>query len=100
VNEADANWATAPNNASIGPADPKSIPNVPPDPAFCGDYRDGTGAGDALYHLCMNFPNGPWSNCVRGKLLNQYTRNPNPLQLVWYFGPDHAYDSATCAAGR
>jgi RHS repeat-associated protein len=90
----------APNNATIGPANPNSKPNVPPDPAFCGGYRDGTGAGDALYHLCMNFPNNPWSNCVRGNLLNQYTPNPTPFQLVWYLGPDHAYDFATCAGGN
>jgi len=77
----------------------KSIPNVPPDWRFCSAYRDGTGAGDALYHLCMAFPNGPVSNCMRGKLLNQYTPNPNPLQLVWYLFPDHGYDLVTCAAG-
>ena len=50
-----------------------------------------------MYHLCMSFPNGPWSNCVRGNLLNQWTPNPNPFQLVWYLGPDHAYDFASCA---
>ena len=75
----------------------KSKPNVPPEWGFCSAYRDGTGAGDAMYHLCMSFPNGPWYNCVRGNLLNQWTPNPNPFQLVWYLGPDHAYDFATCA---
>ncbi|HET9304899.1 MAG TPA: RHS repeat-associated core domain-containing protein, partial [Candidatus Sulfotelmatobacter sp.] len=81
----------------IGPDKGKSKPNVPPEWGFCSGYRDGTGAGDAMYHLCMSFPNGPWSNCVRGKLLNQWTPNSNPFQLVWYLGPDHAYDFATCA---
>ncbi len=87
----------APSNATIGPADPHSKLNVPPDPAFCGGYRDGTGAGDALYHLCMNFPNNPWSNCVRGNLLNQYTRNGNPIDLSVYLFWDHPKDFATCA---
>jgi hypothetical protein len=84
----------------VGPANPNDKPNVPPTPGFCSTYRDGTGAGDALYNLCMGFPNNPWSNCVRGKLLNQYPRNPNPFQLLWYLVPDHPYDFATCAAGR
>jgi RHS repeat-associated protein len=99
---------TSPNAANNGtPTTPvvqkdngKSIPNVPPEWGFCSGYRDGSGAGDAMYHLCMSFPNGPWSNCVRGKLLNQWTPNPNPFQLVWYLGPDHTYDFATCAAGK
>ena len=65
----------------------KSKPNVPPEWGFCSGYRDGTGAGDAMYHLCMSFPNGPWSNCVRGNLLNQWTPNGNPLDLsIYLFG--------------
>ena len=75
-------------------------PNVPPLWGFCSAYRDGTGAGEALYQICMRTGNNEWSNCVRGMLLNQYTPNPNPFQLVWYLGPDHAYDFATCAVGR
>jgi hypothetical protein len=98
------NSCQAPNNATIGPADPKSVPNVPPDPAFCGSYRDGTGMGDALNFLCMHLypwnPNSPSSNCVRGKLLQQYPGNPGSFQFWWYLGPDHVYDISTCAVGR
>jgi hypothetical protein len=83
----------------VGPANPKTIPNVPPHPQFCSAYRDGSGAGEALYNLCMGFPNNPWSNCVRGKLLNQYPRNPNPFQLLWYLVPDHPYDSQPARRG-
>lgn len=86
---------SASNNATIGLADPKSIPDVPPDPAFCGTYRDGTGAGDILYNICMGFPNFPsqkWNHCVRGKLMNQYVRNGNPLDLTWYLFVDHPAD--------
>jgi len=75
----------------------KSKPNVPPEWGFCSGYRDGTGAGDAMYHLCMSFPNGPWSNCVRGNLLNQWTPNGNPLDLSIYLFWDHPKDFATCA---
>ena len=69
-------FGVAPSNSisqtpQIGPANPNDKPNVPPTPGFCSTYRDGTGAGDALYNLCMGFPNNPWSNCVRGKLLNR-----------------------------
>lgn len=72
---------------------------MPPDPAFCGQYSaDGTGAGEILNNLCMAFPNNPWSNCVRGKLLNQYTPNGNPLNLSIYLFWDHPSDFATCAA--
>jgi RHS repeat-associated protein len=91
------NGTPNPNTPVVQQDNGKSKPNVPPEWGFCSGYRDGTGAGDAMYHLCMSFPNGPWSNCVRGKLLNQWTPNPNPFQLVWYLGPDHAYDFATCA---
>ncbi len=89
----------AANNATIGPADPKSIPNVPPDPAFCGTYRDGTGFGNIMYGICMHFPNFPsqkWNHCVRGKLMNQYVRNGNPIDVSWYLFVDHPVDFLTC----
>ena len=91
--------AEAANNGTptIGPDNGKSKPNVPPEWGFCSGYRDGTGAGDAMYHLCMSFPNGPWSNCVRGKLLNQWTPNGNPLDLSIYLFWDHPKDFAACA---
>jgi len=84
------------NGPTIGPANPNDKPNVPPTWSYCSAYRDGTGAGDALYHLCMNFPDGPWSNCVRGKLLKQYVPNGNPLQLGYYLFLDHPIDFAAC----
>lgn len=70
---------------------------IPPDPLACSTYLDGTGAGSALYHLCMAFPDGQWSNCVRDKLLNQYVANGNPLDLAIYLVWDHPKDFATCA---
>ena len=91
-----ANNATN-NGTTIGPANPKDKPNVPPTWDYCKSYRDGTGAGSALYNLCMSFPNNPWSNCVRGKLLNQYVPNGNPLDLSIYLVWDHPKDFATCA---
>jgi hypothetical protein len=89
----------SPNNATIGPENGKSIPNVPPDPAFCGTYRDGTGAGSIFYNICMKFPNFPsqkWNHCVRGKLMNRYVRNGNPLDLTWYLFVNHPVDFVTC----
>jgi hypothetical protein len=71
-------------------------PSVPPNSGSCSRYQDGTSAGVGLYLLCMKFPDGRWSDCVRGKLLNQYPPNPSPFQLVWYLGPDHAADFTTC----
>jgi hypothetical protein len=79
----------------IGPAGDEFFPDVPPAWDYCSAYRDGTGAGEALYQICMNTPNGPWSNCVRGSLLNQWTPNPNPFQLGWYLGA-HLYYWPTC----
>lgn len=49
-----------------------------------------------LFKICTNSPNGPWSNCVRGNLLNQYVQNGNPFQLGWYLFADHIYDFAAC----
>jgi hypothetical protein len=80
----------------VGPNNGKSKPNVPPDTRFCSAYRDGTGAGDILYGICMGFPNGPWSNCVRGELLNQFVPNGNPVQLFNYLVVDHPLDFANC----
>ena len=77
----------------------KSIPSVPADRGFCNKYRDGSGAGGTLYNVCMNFPNVPsqnWAACVRGKLLNQYVPNGNPVQLSWYLFVDHPVDFLTC----
>jgi RHS repeat-associated protein len=69
---------------------------VGPDPLACSPYLDGTGAGSSLFHICQWFPNGPKSNCIRGKLLSQYVPNGNPFQLVWYLG-GHFYDFGACA---
>jgi len=77
----------------------KSIPNVPPEWGFCSKYRDGSGGGSALYDICMNSPNFPsqkWAGCVRGKLLNKYVPNGNPLDLTWYLFVDHPVDFLTC----
>jgi RHS repeat-associated protein len=74
----------------------KFKPNVPPEWGFCGKYRDGSGGGSALYQICMNTPNSPWGNCVRGTLLNQYTPNPNPPELFVYLFVDHPVDFASC----
>jgi hypothetical protein len=74
----------------------KSVPNVPPVWGFCSKYRDGSGGGSALYQICMNTPNSPWGNCVRGTLLNQYTPNPNPPELFVYLFVDHPIDFASC----
>jgi RHS repeat-associated protein len=90
----------APNKTTIQAANGTFKPNVPPKWDYCSSYRDGTGGGEMLYQICVNTPNGPWPNCVRGMLLNQWTPNPNPFQLVWYLGPDHAYDFTTCAVGK
>jgi RHS repeat-associated protein len=79
--------------------DGKSIPNVPAQAQYCSAYRDGTGAGDALYQICMNFPNIPsqkWASCVRGKLMGQYVRNGNPIDLSWYLLVNHPVDFLTC----
>ncbi len=72
-------------------------PNVPPDWDDCKKYRDGSGAGDSLYQLCMKFPDNPWSNCVRGRLLQQYVPNGSPLDLSKYLFWDHPLDFASCA---
>jgi hypothetical protein len=96
--------AVAANNGTpttpvIGPDNGKSIPNVPAEWGFCNKYRDGSGAGSVLYNICMNFPNFPsqkWAGCVRGKLLNQYTPNGNPIELTWYLFVDHPVDFVTC----
>jgi len=70
---------------------------IGPDPLACSAYLDGTGAGQILFNLCSKvFPNGAWSNCVRGKLLNQYVRNGNPLDLSIYLFWDHPKDFASC----
>ena len=75
----------------------KSIPNVPPDKGFCSTYRDGTGAGDILYGLCMGFPNSPKSNCMRGMLLQQFVPNDNPPDLIFRYGfYDHGKDFVSC----
>lgn len=74
-------------------------PNIPPSQQACSLYRDGSGAGSALYNICMNFPNFPsqkWAGCVRGNLLNQYVPNGNPLDLTWYLFVDHPVDFLTC----
>jgi len=92
-----ANNGTPPVTPVVQRDNGKSKPNVPPEWGFCSGYRDGTGAGDAMYHLCMSFPNGPWSNCVRGNLLNQWTPNGNPLDLSIYLFWDHPKDFASCA---
>ena len=73
-------------------------PNIPPDSTTCSSYRDGTGAGDVLFHICNNAPDNEWSNCVRGKLLQQFTPNDDPLDLVFRYGlADHLKDFASCA---
>lgn len=86
---------------TIGPSNQKG---TPPDPFACSAYLDGTGAGEILDGLCMHLlpwnPNSPWSDCVRGKLLQQYPGDPGSFQFWWYLGPDHAYDFGTCLAGR
>lgn len=91
---------TAPSSVDqVGPANPKNIPNVPAQSQFCSAYRDGTGAGDALYQICMNFPNIPsqkWASCVRGKLMSQYVRNGNPIDLSWYLLVNHPVDFLSC----
>jgi hypothetical protein len=89
----------------IKPASGKFTPSAPAVWGFCSAYRDGTGAGETLYQICMHTPTGnmvfgEWGDCMRGKLLTQWTPNPNPFQLVVYLVPDHAVDAATCAVGR
>jgi RHS repeat-associated protein len=80
----------------IGPG--KSKPNVPPDRDFCSIYRDGTGAGDALYQICMHTPDSEWGNCVRGNLMQQFTPRDNPADLIFrYVLFDHPKDFAACA---
>jgi RHS repeat-associated protein len=72
-------------------------PNASPGWGTCSSYRDGTGAGDILYQICMNTPNNPWSNCVRGTLVDQYVPHGNPLQLAVYLFIDHPKDFVNCA---
>jgi RHS repeat-associated protein len=91
-----ANNSTPPITPVVQRDNGKSKPNVPPEWGFCSAYRDGSGGGSAMYNLCMGFPNGPWSNCVRGKLLNQYVRNGNPAELFVYVFVDHPIDFASC----
>lgn len=94
-NSGGANNGT-PTTPVIQQANGKFKPNVPPEWGFCGKYRDGSGGGSALYQICMNTPNSPWGNCVRGTLLNQYTPNPNPPELFVYLFVDHPVDFASC----
>ncbi|HYM77099.1 MAG TPA: hypothetical protein VE377_14090 [Candidatus Dormibacteraeota bacterium] len=95
LNPLAANNGT-PTTPVIQQANGKFKPNVPPEWGFCGKYRDGSGGGSALYQICMNTPNSPWGNCVRGTLLNQYTPNPNPPELFVYLFVDHPVDFASC----
>ena len=37
-----------------------------------------------MYQFCMGFWDGPWANCARGKLLNEWTPYSNPLDLTKY----------------
>ena len=71
-------------------------PNVSRNSGYCSAYRDGRGIGDGLAFLCGKvFPDGPWSNCVRGKLLQQYV--PGDNVAIWgYLFYDHPKDSVTC----
>jgi hypothetical protein len=74
---------------------------TPPDGYSCAIYRDGTGAGDILYQICMHAGNNSWSNCVRGGLLSQFIPLDNPFGLVFRYGlVDHLLDFAVCATER
>ena len=76
-------------------------PSVLPSWDNCSFYRDGTGAGEILYQICRNTPDKPWADCVRGKLLQQFVPNDDPLHEIFIYGAwDHSKDFITCAAGR
>ena len=99
----DANCQDQPDQPCVSNAKGMSIrPNVPPSWQACSYYRDGSGAGDILYNICMNMPGAgnswisQWGRCARGKLLNQYVRNGDPLDLTIYL-LEHPVDFATCA---
>jgi RHS repeat-associated protein len=89
------------NATSIQPAvlvqgSPNFKPDVPPTQDWCGEYRNGTGGGEILDTLCMHLlpfaPNSPYSNCVRGKLLNQWPTDSVPRYLFI----DHPKDFYEC----
>jgi hypothetical protein len=76
-----------------------SSPHLYASPSFenCSPYRNGTGAGDILFGICSETPDGPWSNCVRGNLLGQYNPKDNPAHETFIYGIfDHARYFASC----
>jgi hypothetical protein len=86
-----------PQTPTIGPATGKFKPDVPPTQDWCGAYREnGTGGGDVLDFLCMHLlpfdANSPYSNCVRGKLLDQWPTDSFPQYLFI----DHPTDFYEC----
>ena len=64
-----------------------SISSTPKTRDQCSIYQNGTAAGTALYFLCSKvFPNGTWSNQMRGCLQSQYNPqsgyNPIPVPVT------------------
>jgi len=57
-------------------------PNTPKTTNQCSIYNNGTASGTALYTLCSKvFPNGPWSNKMRGCLQSLYSPQSGYLPL-------------------
>ncbi len=68
----------APNNG-ISSTPP---PNTPKTRDQCSIYNDGTASGTALYNLCSKFfPNGNWSNKMRGCLQSKYVPGSGYLPI-------------------
>jgi len=64
----------------------------------CQAKMKGRATRPKLYNICLNdTSDGPWNNCVRGRLLQQFDPKGGSLdRLIRYGVGDHSKDFVTC----